>query len=341
MTLKRIGLDLSAWHPEGRGWQRVLKELVPELLALGKARFTAFRGDWPFPLDGLEQIPVSGPFWRHRLLPKLAREQELDLMFFPTTTCWWQGPCPSAVLIQDLAPLECPRQPLLSGTGAWKARLAYRAIRNSHRLFAGSATTAQAIREHWRRDCVTAENGFRPLPRAEALELPESFFLMIGPLDKRRNPENQIEAFFDLVPEPTCLVVTAARDRGDWMLPPERQEALARKNRLLLLDRISDGQLRSLYEKARGLLYASYYEGFGFPVLEARSCGCPVLTGNKGHSDKLWSRGVVSCRADDPASLRRGLRELLTLERSPAEEKTILARYNWRNTAEIIMKHLT
>ena len=39
-------------------------------------------------------------------------------------------------------------------------------------------------------------------------------------------------------------------------------------------------KLGSLYKKALCLLFPSLYEGFGFPILEAMSCGVPVITSN-------------------------------------------------------------
>jgi glycosyltransferase involved in cell wall biosynthesis len=41
---------------------------------------------------------------------------------------------------------------------------------------------------------------------------------------------------------------------------------------------ISDHELARLYSRSIGLIFPSQYEGFGFPVLEAMSCGCPVVT---------------------------------------------------------------
>jgi glycosyltransferase involved in cell wall biosynthesis len=41
-----------------------------------------------------------------------------------------------------------------------------------------------------------------------------------------------------------------------------------------------DGQLGSLYAKARAFVYPSVYEGFGLPLLEAMANDCPVVTSN-------------------------------------------------------------
>jgi glycosyltransferase involved in cell wall biosynthesis len=49
-----------------------------------------------------------------------------------------------------------------------------------------------------------------------------------------------------------------------------------------LLGRVSDAELRALYENALCLVFPSRYEGFGIPPLEAMWCGCPVLAARAG-----------------------------------------------------------
>ena len=41
---------------------------------------------------------------------------------------------------------------------------------------------------------------------------------------------------------------------------------------------VSDGQLRELYNLAEVFVFPSFYEGFGFPILEAFCCGAAVIT---------------------------------------------------------------
>ena len=42
-----------------------------------------------------------------------------------------------------------------------------------------------------------------------------------------------------------------------------------------------DGTVRALYTGAAMLLFPSLYEGFGWPIVEAQSCGCLVVTSNR------------------------------------------------------------
>jgi glycosyltransferase involved in cell wall biosynthesis len=43
----------------------------------------------------------------------------------------------------------------------------------------------------------------------------------------------------------------------------------------------SNEDLRALYSGATALLFPSLFEGFGWPLIEAQSCGCPVITSNR------------------------------------------------------------
>lgn len=52
-------------------------------------------------------------------------------------------------------------------------------------------------------------------------------------------------------------------------------------NRYEKLGYVSNGALAELYNYSFALFYPSEYEGFGFPVIEAQACGCPVICQKK------------------------------------------------------------
>jgi len=52
-------------------------------------------------------------------------------------------------------------------------------------------------------------------------------------------------------------------------------------DRVTQLGSVSNEDLRALYSCADGLLFPSLQEGFGWPILEAQACGCPVFTSNR------------------------------------------------------------
>lgn len=72
------------------------------------------------------------------------------------------------------------------------------------------------------------------------------------------------------------VVVGRSRHLEEVIMPMVRQRGLG--DIVHFVGKVSDGQLHGLYRSAKGLLFLSKYEGFGLPVLEAMSVGCPVIT---------------------------------------------------------------
>ena len=62
--------------------------------------------------------------------------------------------------------------------------------------------------------------------------------------------------------------------------PPQVPEDL--KNNIENLGQVSVEKLNSLYQNAKGLIFPSLYEGFGLPIIEAMTYGCPVASSRYG-----------------------------------------------------------
>lgn len=66
---------------------------------------------------------------------------------------------------------------------------------------------------------------------------------------------------------------------------------------------VSDGELRALYEAAAVFVYPSFYEGFGYPPLEAMSCGCPVLVSKCSALPESSGDAAVYCDPSSPEDI--------------------------------------
>ena len=58
--------------------------------------------------------------------------------------------------------------------------------------------------------------------------------------------------------------------------------SLGISDRITQVPDAADELLEALYNRAVALLYPSRFEGFGWPVIEAQACGCPVICSNAG-----------------------------------------------------------
>ena len=71
--------------------------------------------------------------------------------------------------------------------------------------------------------------------------------------------------------------------------------------------------LREIYSAADALVFPSFYEGFGWPPLEAMGCGCPVVSSTRGALAEVVGDAAIT--TDDPEDydfIASSLFEILT-----------------------------
>lgn len=86
-------------------------------------------------------------------------------------------------------------------------------------------------------------------------------------------------------------------------LDAEQNQVLERHgltNAVLRLSGVSNEELRAVYSLARALLFPSWEEGFGWPVVEAQACGCPVFTSNRPPMTEIGGEAAGYIDPADP-----------------------------------------
>jgi glycosyltransferase involved in cell wall biosynthesis len=75
---------------------------------------------------------------------------------------------------------------------------------------------------------------------------------------------------------------------------------LGMEERVIEIKDPADATVRVLYTGAELLLFASLREGFGWPILEAQSCGCPVATSNREPMPEVAGDAAIFVDPCDP-----------------------------------------
>jgi glycosyltransferase involved in cell wall biosynthesis len=71
----------------------------------------------------------------------------------------------------------------------------------------------------------------------------------------------------------------------------------------------TDDGLRALYSGALALVFPSLEEGFGWPILEAQACGCPVITSNRAPMTEVAGSGAIFINPEDAGEAARKILE--------------------------------
>jgi glycosyltransferase involved in cell wall biosynthesis len=167
-------------------------------------------------------------------------------------------------------------------------------------------------------------------------ELP--FVLHVGSNLRRKNRDGVIRIFARCKDKWNGRLVFA----GDLLDP----ELMSLAERLGVLDRVTqlkdpaNDQLEALYNCAIALLYPSRFEGFGWPIIEAQACGCPVICSNSGPLPEAAGDAGLFNDVDDEEGFATDLQRLTDpSDRAKWSEKSLRNAERF-STAKMISRYI-
>lgn len=239
---------------------------------------------------------------------------------------------------------------------SWRDELSARLLFFLHKRALRGADAIVAISEETKQNVirlfgVSAERitvvhlSYMPLgASAEALAVPEIFFLFAGVLKERKNVAGVIRAFAEFAQSnATHELLIAGRQSGAYA---ESLVALARElgvdKRVRFLGYITDAQLAYLYGKAQALVFPSFIEGFGMPVLEAMHAGLPVITSDRGALREVAGDAALLVDPKQPSAIASAMRRISAdpslREALKAKGRQRAAQFSWDETARRLIE---
>jgi glycosyltransferase involved in cell wall biosynthesis len=134
----------------------------------------------------------------------------------------------------------------------------------------------------------------------------ERYVLFVSENRAYKNLKNAIIGF-SRMKDPGLMLVVAGKTEGlnrDVVRLPGK---LGITERVRFTGFVSDADLKGLYASAEVFLFPSFYEGFGFPPLEAMAMGCPVVASDRASIPEVCGKAAVYIDPDDPDSISGGL----------------------------------
>ncbi|MCB2153581.1 glycosyltransferase family 4 protein [bacterium] len=112
------------------------------------------------------------------------------------------------------------------------------------------------------------------------------------------------------------------------------------KDDVIVLDQVEQSEQRALLAGSQALAFATKFEGFGFPILEAMAAGVPVLAGRSGSLPEVAGEAALLVDPDDLDDIADGMARLLTDQGLRADLVSAgherITGFDWMDTAERI-----
>ena len=160
------------------------------------------------------------------------------------------------------------------------------------------------------------------LEKIDGFDLNVPFVLHVGSNLRRKN-RDAVLRIFSRVKEKWNGQLVFAGERLDAGLRTLAR-ALNVEHRIRQIENPDNQLLEALYNSAIALLYPSRFEGFGWPVIEAQACGCPVICSTAGPLPEVAGQAGLFHPVDDEAGFAADLLRLTQpADRAEWSEKSL------------------
>jgi len=291
VTAQRTGTEYYSLH--------LIRSLLPlDRLHRYRLYFNQAPSEGLYPVsDRVQEVLIPCPrLWTHTRLSWETNRRAPDVLFIPAHVLPLVHPEHSVVTIHDLGYLHYPEAHTRWARWYLDRSTRFNARQASH-IIADSHATRRDLMNHYRvpekRITVVYPGGggrLRPVSDENHLRdvrerygLPDRYLLYLGTIQPRKNLKRLLEAYKLLVHssqgDGPGLVIAGKKG---WLYESifRRASDLGLGDRVVFPGYVAASDVSTLMSAATAFVLPSLYEGFGFPALEAMSCGTPVVCSN-------------------------------------------------------------
>lgn len=280
----------------------------------------------------------KGVFWEQIDLAKFIKKEKVVLLNLCNSAPVFYNK--SIVAIHDLG--------VYQNTGwystkfvRWYKFMTPRIVKKAISILTVSETVKKELIQHFNlnpENITVVYNGVsHQLVSSESNLKKENIFLHVGSISERKNIQFLVEAFEAADTNGYKLVLCGARDEN-----LNSKLALVNSTKIKWELNCTDEELKDYYSKARYVVCASHYEGFGIPVLEGIANSCKPLLSNILVFNELYDDGALFFYQNNKNDLVKMI-EAVTLHPQTIEKSTItkfITNYNYQSAANKIWELL-
>lgn len=321
--------------------------------------------------DNFKIVTLDGgayPLWEQVALPRAAKKYNCDILHCTSNTAPIFSDIPIVTTLHDIIYLEKSYSQILgsSATSYQKFGNVYRklvvptVLRKSAKVITVSNFEKQRISEFFnlkeKNNLSAVYNGvgvhFKPVKDAEELQrvkkkynLPDQFFFFLGNTDPKKNTKGTLKAYSDFRQKHSSdyKLVMLDYDLSELQKMANEIGDPNLIDHIVLTGYVQNTDLPAIYSLCSIFLYPSLRESFGIPILEAMSCGVPVITSNTSSMPEVSGGAAYIVDPHKPEEITKGILELLD---NSSLKRTLISKglkraevFSWEAMAKEVLTH--
>jgi len=320
----RIGIEVRTLEQNRSGFERYLRGLLENLAGIDDRNEYLLYSDHPIDEQGLALSPnfsfkvvgkkFHSQIWTNYTLPLEVRRDNLDIFHFPDSSVWFRKAKKTIVTLHDISPVLFPELQMASREMLYYFRFLCRLIKRKADLIITDSEKSKSDivnylkvkEERVRVIHLGVHPRFRRVDSRAVEEvrkkfgLEEKFIFFTGSFQKRKNLTGLIKAYEYFAKESKSsynLVIAgeSKKTKGSYYLSADELIGNSpAQSKIRFLGYVDDQDLVSLYNAAGLFVFVSFYEAFGFPVLESMACGTPVITSDNSSGGEIAGDAAIS-----------------------------------------------
>ena len=292
--------------------------------------------------------PLLFRWWFDYSVTRFLKKEKIDLFISPDGYLSLRTETPQISVIHDLNFEHFPED-LKPHHTQYLRKFFPKFAQKAHHILTVSEFSKQDIINKYNvpsEKISVAYNGvseqFKPNSKTETDAIP--YFLFVGSIHPRKNLKRLLLAFDEFKTQSNAkhqlLVVGDPYFWSDEM--KKTLNELKFKSDVVFKPYATVQKLISYYQNAEALMFVSYFEGFGIPIVEAMACGCPVVVGKNTACDEIAGDAALKIDPFDHNDIAQKMLEIsINVDlRNALVEKGFLQskKFTWSNTADVLHK---
>lgn len=260
-------------------------------------------------------------------LPFMTLFKKLNILHSPAYITPLVKFCPSVVTIHDLSFILFPEK-FIKTYRIYLQFFVPLSMRRADVIIADSYSTKDDIKRLFKINENKIEvvypgvsDAFKVIDDKEVIEdvrkkykLPQKFILFVGTLEPRKNVLGLIRAFNIFKEKDNKNYKLVIVGSPGWLYDDiyHTVDALGLKNDIVFTGYLADEDIPKIYNAADLLVYPSFYEGFGFPIVEAMKCGTPTIASNISSLPEVVGDAGILIDPNDTQGIADAIYKVLT-----------------------------